>query len=71
MNAMSIEMMGELHDVFIQLRSDEDIRVVIMKCAGEHFCSGADVNVFTESISSFEWLKSMKRVVKIVILYVG
>ena len=66
MNALSIEMMGELHDVFVQLKSDEDIRVVIMKGAGEHFCSGADVNVFTESISSFEWLKGMKRVVKIV-----
>ena len=66
MNAMSIEMMGQLHEVFIQLKSDEDIRVVIMKGAGEHFCSGADVNVFTETISSFEWLKGMKRVVKIV-----
>jgi enoyl-CoA hydratase/carnithine racemase len=66
MNAMSIEMMGQLHEAFTQLRSDEDIRVVIMKGAGEHFCSGADVNVFTESISSFDWLKGMKRVVKIV-----
>ena len=66
MNAMSMEMMEQLHEVFMQLRSDEDVRVVVMKGAGEHFCSGADVNVFTQSISSFEWLKGMKRVVKIV-----
>lgn len=66
LNAMSIEMMGQLHEVFMQLRSDEDVRVVVMKGAGEHFCSGADVNVFTETISSFDWLKGMKRVVKIV-----
>ena len=66
MNAMSMEMMEALHDTFVQLRFDEDTRVVVMKGAGEHFCSGADVNVFTESISSFDWLKGMKRVVKIV-----
>jgi len=66
MNAMSIEMMTQLHEVLMQLKSDEDVRVVIMKGAGEHFCSGMDVNVFTETISSFEWLKGMKRVAKIV-----
>lgn len=66
MNAMSIEMMGQLHEAFMQLRSDEDIQVVVMRGAGEHFCSGADVNVFTEGIASFDWLKGMKRVGKIV-----
>jgi enoyl-CoA hydratase/carnithine racemase len=66
MNAMSMEMMAALHDTFMQLKFDEDTRVVVMKGAGEHFCSGADVNVFTESRSSFDWLNGMKRVVKIV-----
>ncbi|UCG08661.1 MAG: enoyl-CoA hydratase/isomerase family protein [Desulfobacterales bacterium] len=66
MNAMSKEMMGQLYDVFMQLRSDEETRVVVIKGAGEHFCSGADVNLFSENISSPDWLNGMKRVGQIV-----
>jgi enoyl-CoA hydratase/carnithine racemase len=66
MNAMSIEMIEQLCDEFMELRSDEDIRVVVMKGAGAHFCSGADASLFSESISSFDWLNGMKKVGQIV-----
>ena len=66
MNAMSTEMTEQMYDAIMQLRSDEDTRVVIIKGSGEHFCSGADVNLFNESTPSFDWLNGMKKVGQIV-----
>ena len=66
MNAMSVEMTEGLYDAVMQLRTDEDTRIVILKGAGEHFCSGADVNLFDPKTPSHEWLKAMKMVSQIV-----
>lgn len=62
MNAMSVEMTEGLYEAVMQLRSDEDTRIVIFKGAGENFCSGADVNLFDENTPSYEWLNGMKQV---------
>ena len=66
MNAMSAEMTEGLYDAVMQLRSDEDTRIVIFKGAGEHFCAGADVTLFDEDTPSYEWLKAMQMVSQIV-----
>ena len=66
MNAMSAEMTAGLYDTVMQLRSDKDTRIVIFKGAGEHFCSGADINLFDENTTSQEWLEAMQMVSQIV-----
>jgi 2-(1,2-epoxy-1,2-dihydrophenyl)acetyl-CoA isomerase len=66
MNAMSKDMILGLRDAVLEVGSDEGIRVVILKGAGDHFCSGADLNLFTENSASYEWIKAMKGVGQIV-----
>jgi len=66
MNAMSKEMIFGLRDAVHDIGSDEGIRVLILKGAGDHFCSGADLNLFTENTASDEWLTAMKGVGQIV-----
>lgn len=66
MNAMSKEMILGLRDAVLEIGSDEGIRVVILKGAGDHFCSGADLNLFTEDTASYEWITAMKGVGQIV-----
>lgn len=66
LNAMSSEMIQKLHEAVLQIRSDEKINVVIIKGAGDHFCSGADVSLFNEKIPPYDWLSAMKGVGQIV-----
>ncbi|UCD77520.1 MAG: enoyl-CoA hydratase/isomerase family protein [Desulfobacterales bacterium] len=66
MNAMSKEMILQLHDAVKEIARDDGVKIVIMKGAGDHFCSGADINLFNENISSHEWLTAMKGVGQIV-----
>jgi enoyl-CoA hydratase/carnithine racemase len=66
MNAMSKEMILGLRDAVLEIGSEESIRVLIIKGAGDHFCSGADLNLFSENKSSYEWITAMKGVGQIV-----
>jgi enoyl-CoA hydratase/carnithine racemase len=66
MNAMSKDMILNLYDAVIELAADENIHVVVLKGAGDHFCSGADISLFSESIASQDWLVAMKGVGQIV-----
>lgn len=42
-NAMSLEMVGELGQVFTALASDLSIRAVVLRGEGGHFCAGGDI----------------------------
>src|SRR5580698_8874378 len=42
-NALSPELLGELSQAFDELKSDEDVRVVILKGQGNTFSAGADL----------------------------
>jgi 2-(1,2-epoxy-1,2-dihydrophenyl)acetyl-CoA isomerase len=66
MNAMSKEMITGLRDAVQEIATDENIQVLILKGAGDHFCSGADLNLFTENTASYEWITAMKGVGQIV-----
>jgi enoyl-CoA hydratase/carnithine racemase len=66
MNAMSKEMILGLRDAVLEIGSDEEIRVLIIRGAGNHFCSGADLNLFTNNTASYEWIRAMKGVGQIV-----
>ena len=66
MNAMSKEMIFGLRDAIQAIGSDEEIRVLILRGAGDHFCSGADLNLFTADTQSYEWIIAMKEVGRII-----
>jgi 2-(1,2-epoxy-1,2-dihydrophenyl)acetyl-CoA isomerase len=66
MNAMSKEMILGLQDAVLEIASDGSIRVLLLKGAGDHFCSGADLKLFTEDTASYEWITAMKGVGQIV-----
>lgn len=42
-NAMSLAMVGELHDALRSAEADGSTRVVVLRGAGGHFCAGADL----------------------------
>ena len=44
LNAMNPAMVAELRTVFDALLDDADIRVVMLRGAGKHFCAGLDLN---------------------------
>lgn len=66
MNAMSKDLITGLWDAVSDLATDESVHVVVLRGAGDHFCSGADINLFSENIPSDEWVVAMKGVGKIV-----
>ncbi len=66
LNAMSQEMLLQLRDAVVQIAADETIHVVVLKGAGDHFSAGADVALFSEEITPYDWLVAMKGVGKIV-----
>ena len=42
-NAVSLEMVQELRQFFADLEKNLDIRIVVMRGAGKHFCTGLDL----------------------------
>lgn len=42
-NAMTLEMVRELSSVFVAAEAQGDLRVLVLRGAGGHFCAGADV----------------------------
>lgn len=50
-NALNAELVLALHEYFEQLREREDVRVVVLRANGRHFCAGLDLSgdAFEES----------------------
>jgi len=54
-NAFNADMISELDDAFEKARSDDSIRVIVLKGMGKSFCAGADINWLREIVHySFE-----------------
>ncbi len=66
MNAMNKEMIQGLHTAVKKIADDESVRVVVLKGAGDHFSSGADLSLFSENLAPYDWLVAMKGVGQIV-----
>ena len=45
LNALSPELIEEIHRYFLELPRRLDVRVVILRAAGRHFCAGADLGI--------------------------
>lgn len=42
-NAMNLQMVNELRQVFSQLNTDLSVRAVVLRGEGDHFCAGGDI----------------------------
>lgn len=42
-NAMNLDMVGEIEAVFAAIAERRDVRVVVLRGAGDHFCAGGDI----------------------------
>ena len=43
-NPLTFDSYGELRDLFRELRYSKDVKVVVLRGAGDNFCSGGDVH---------------------------
>ena len=46
LNVFKIEMTGQLDRILEDLRRDDKVRAVVLKCAGRAFCAGSDISEF-------------------------
>lgn len=49
-NALSIEMRQKLFDVMTDIETDDSVRCVVIKGAGEHFMAGGDLKAFKDIV---------------------
>ena len=49
LNALSMDLINDLHSFFSRMCSDFDTRVVILRGSGRAFCSGADLEQMTQA----------------------
>lgn len=56
-NALSSEMLVRMHDAWIEIDTNPDIRVAIVTGAGGNFCSGADLKAMAAGHPDDEWTK--------------
>jgi enoyl-CoA hydratase len=70
LNALSRQLVNELHEVFDGLHDDQSIRVVILRGAGRAFCAGLDLREASargEPVSVAEGLRSQRRIAELAI----
>jgi enoyl-CoA hydratase len=56
-NALSGEMLVRMHDAWMQIQADPEIRVAIVTGAGGNFCSGADLKAMAAGHPDDEYTK--------------
>lgn len=49
-NALSIDMRQQLFDAMVDIETDDEIRCVVVKGAGEHFMAGGDLKAFADIV---------------------
>jgi enoyl-CoA hydratase len=54
-NALSAEMLVRLHDAWVEIDEDSEIRVVVVTGAGTSFCAGMDLKAFAGGFGTDEW----------------
>jgi enoyl-CoA hydratase len=54
-NALSGEMLVRMHDAWVEIDEDPEIRVAVVTGAGGHFCAGADLKAMAAGHPDDEW----------------
>jgi enoyl-CoA hydratase len=57
LNAMNKQMVKELRQAFVELDERDDVRVIILRCAGRVFCAGLDLD-WSEDMTPAERIDS-------------
>jgi isohexenylglutaconyl-CoA hydratase len=58
-NAMNTDMVAELRDALAQAESDGNVRAVVLRGAGGHFCAGADLKSLAGAPRDLESMAAM------------
>jgi len=60
LNSIDREMNQSLHNIWIDIKKDEDIYVAILTGTGGNFCAGFDLKVFRDELkeNKYDWSKS-------------
>lgn len=66
MNAMNEDLILKLKDAVNQIGGEDSIKVVVLKGAGNNFCSGADMSLLANVASSDQWLVGMRNITQII-----
>ncbi|MFV0436005.1 MAG: enoyl-CoA hydratase/isomerase family protein [Desulfopila sp.] len=63
LNTFTSTMAGELHRALVDMESDEQVRVILLKSSGRAFCAGIDVNELEgkEANDYRQWIEWMER----------
>lgn len=64
MNSLNEQMAQELVQVFSQLKTDPEVRIVILNGAGKLFMAGGDVSYFYQNLASID--SQVEKVIKLV-----
>lgn len=59
-NAISANVIAELDDMFTELASDDDVKVIILHGEGRFFAAGADIKEFTELTHANEFRETAR-----------
>jgi enoyl-CoA hydratase len=60
-NALSGEMLVRMHDAWIEIDSNPEIRVAVVTGAGGNFCSGADLKAMAAGHPEDEWTRRFEQ----------
>ena len=61
LNAMSMELITELHETFERLEADRSVRAIILTGAGRGFCAGLDLKAANHGAPGTEGMASIPR----------
>jgi enoyl-CoA hydratase/carnithine racemase len=67
-NALNLGLTGELYDYFGQLPDRQDVRVVVLRGAGRHFCAGYDLeDVDQLTVSLAQGLRLQRQLSEVIV----
>ena len=61
-NALSMEMMARMAEAWVEIDSNDEIRVAVVTGAGGDFCAGMDLKAFAGDFPDDEWQQRFEAV---------
>lgn len=58
-NALSPELIGDIRAAFVRAERDDQVRIVVLKAAGESFCAGADLE-YLQKLQQFTYAENLE-----------
>lgn len=58
-NALSPKMISEIHQAFVEMNQDEEVKVIVLEAEGKAFCAGADL-AYLQELQGFSYAKNLE-----------